>query len=108
MIMTVLFAVLTPTPNECGSEGVWSIKSMTGFVSAPSVGQVTSDGKPWTPEAPCLLEFKLAAGQRLNVSLLDFSSRAGDVTSHVAMRAETVQSSSLSDTRRVRFTYFSN
>jgi len=78
------------------------VKSLSGFVSPPSGGQVTSDAGPWTPEAPCLLEFKLGAGQHLNVTLLDFSSRSGDVMSHVAFRAKAVQSSSLSDNRRVR------
>ena len=100
--------MLTPSPNECGSEGVWSVKSQTGFISPPSVGQAANDGRPWTTEAPCLLEFRLGAGQHLNVTLLDFSSRAGDVTSHVAMHAGTVQSSSLSDARRVSFPCLSN
>ena len=78
------------------------MKSLSGFVSPPSVGQVTNDGRPWTPEAPCLLEFRLGVGQRLNVTLLDFSSRGGgDVTGHVTYHAESVQSSSLSDSRRV-------
>ena len=97
--------VLTPTVSECGAGGVWTVKSLSGFVSPPPGGQVASDGgRPWTPEAPCLLEFQLSAGQRLNVTLLDFASRGGaDVTSHVTLRgAETGQSlSSSSDTRRV-------
>jgi len=101
--MCCVYVVLTPTLNECGSGGVWTVKSSSGFVSPPSVGQVANDGRPWTPEAPCLLEFKLRAGQRLKVTLLDFTPRGGDVTSHVTSHAESVQSSSLSDTQRVSF-----
>jgi len=93
--------VLTPTPRQCGTEGVWTVKSLSGFVAPPSGGQVSSDAAPWSPDAPCLLEFNLSVGHRLNVTLLDFASRPGDVTSHVVSHAETAKSSSLSDRRRV-------
>ena len=84
-----MYAVLTPTPNECGNAGVWTVKSMSGFVAAPSVGQVTSNVRPWTHDTPCLLEFRLTTGQHLNVTLLDFTSTRGDVSSHVAFHSET-------------------
>ena len=105
-LCSVACVVLTPAPHKCGgrTDAVWTVRSSSGFVAPPSGGQVSRDvAGPWTPDAPCLLEFNLSAGQRLNVTLIDFASRPGDVTSHVASHADTAQSSSLSDTRRVGF-----
>ena len=61
-----------------------------GFEAARDEQQdpTTTTTTRMTPGAPCLLEFQLSAGQRLNVSLLDFASPPRhDVTGHVASAA---------------------
>jgi len=37
----VHYTVLTPKPSECGAAGVWTVKSLSGFVSPPPGGQAS-------------------------------------------------------------------
>lgn len=92
-------SVMTPASDSCGAQGIRSVLSPSGYIgpsqpviAGASSGSSQDDGgllspmqsvdetkqvldnsdEPWS----CLLVFRLAVGQQLNVSLIDFTAAA--------------------------------
>ena len=65
-ITNYLFSVVQPAPHQCLSSGHVVIPSPHGYLSST----VTQETQCGSPETPYLI--RLNAGQKLNVTLIDF------------------------------------